>query len=105
MNKYVMVTAISTHRVKYCIPIDELKKMDPTRDISRIECELAEDSVALEEVKEFSQNHIGESIIESRIVDEKEMLRQFDEENENLINSWTKKQKIKSVRNWKSKWV
>ena len=58
-----MVTAISTHRVKYCIPIDELKKMDPTRNISRIECELAEDSVALEEVKEFSQNHIGESIM------------------------------------------
>lgn len=101
MSKYVIVTTISTTRIKYCIPVDEIRRVDPTCDIAGLECEWAEDSVDGEEVGDFSRKDLGESIIESQIVSEKEMLRQFDEDNEYYSASWSKKQKIKNVmRNW-----
>lgn len=99
MTKYVMVTTISTFRMRYCIPVDDLQNMNNTMSIEGHECQWAEDSVITGDVGEFSQEHVGEQIIESTVVDEEEMLRQFDADN-NYLTSWTRQQKIECVRKW-----
>lgn len=100
MTKYVIVTAISSYRIRYTIPVDELQKLNEDVPVDGHEIEWAEDSVTCQDVEEFSQLHIGESIIDSRIVDEQEMLRMFDADND-YLNSWTKERKIEYVKDWK----
>lgn len=62
MTKYVIVTAISSYRMRYCIPVDELQKLNPDVPIEGHEIEWADDCVTSEDVDEFSQMHIGEQI-------------------------------------------
>jgi hypothetical protein len=101
-KQYVLVTAISHFRMRYCIPVDELRKenLDATDDqfdpVTR-----AKDCVTMNEVDEFSQAHISEDIVDTRVVSEEEMLRQFDEDND-YLRSWTTDKKIEFVHRWKS---
>lgn len=99
-KKYVIVTAISSHRMRYCIPVDELQKLNTDVPVEGNEIEWAQDCVAMQEIKEFSQMHIGEQIIDGEIVSEEKMLEIFDRDND-YLNSWTKDYKVHWVRNWK----
>ena len=106
-ERYVLVTAISTHRMRYCVPMSELQKLNPEggdlfNDYQKA-ITWADDSVIMQEVKEFSQNHIGEQIIDSQVIDEEEMLRQFDKDND-YLKSWTIEKKIEWVNDWKEDW-
>jgi hypothetical protein len=87
--------------MRYCIPVDELKKLnqevDPT--VSDLH-EWARDCVTMEEAKEFSQHWLGETIIDSVLLNEDRMLEQFSEDN-GYLNSWSTDKKIEWVRNWK----
>ena len=100
MTKYVIVTAISSYRMRYCIPVDELQELNVEVPVEGHEIEWAEDCVTCGEVEEFSQKHIGEQIIDSEIVTEEEMLNKFDSDNDYLAG-WTTEKKIQHVRNWK----
>ena len=100
MTKYVIVTAISSHRIRYAIPVDELQKMNTEVPVEGHETEWAMDCVTCGEIKEFSQMHIGEQIIDAAIVDEDAMVKQFDADNDYLAG-WPKDRKIEYVRNWK----
>ena len=105
-ERYVVVTAISTHRMRYCVPVSELQKLntdvnimnDPAKQI-----EWAKDSVTMEEVKEFSQDWLGESIVDAFILDEERTLNLFDRDND-YLKEWTKEQKLKHIHNWKDDW-
>lgn len=101
MTEYVIVTAVSSHRMRYCIPVDELKKLnqevDPTVDDLH---EWARDCVTMEQVKEFSQHWLGETIIDSVLVNEDQMLEQFDDDND-YLQKWSRDYKIDWVRRWK----
>lgn len=103
MTKYVIVTAISQFRQRYAIPVDELKKLNlevqPTDEELH---EWAHDCVTCEDVKEFSQHHLGETIIDSVLIDEDQMLEQFDRDN-SYLRSWDREYKIEWVRDWKDK--
>lgn len=99
-EKYVIVTAVSTFRMRYCIPVSELQKMNP--DVPVEPERWAEDSVTMEEAEEFSQLHLGESIIDSMVVDEETMLSLFDKDN-GYLSGWSKEKKIDFVRDWKTK--
>lgn len=102
-ERYIVVTATSTHRMRYCIPVSELQKLntnvDITNDIPK-QIEWANDSVSSEEIKEFSQHFIGENIVDTFILDEERMLMMFDRDNDYLAD-WSKEQKIKYVHDWK----
>lgn len=102
MTKYVMVTAISSYRMRYCIPVDELQKLNTIVPVEGHECEWAEDCVTCEDAEEFSQEWLGETIIDSEIVSEEKMLEWFDRDND-YLSEWTHEQKINHVRNWKSR--
>ena len=101
MTKYVIVTAISSYRMRYCIPVDELQELNVEVPVEGREMEWAEDCVTCNEVEEFSQKHIGETIIDSEIVDEEQMLNKFDADND-YLKDWTREKKIQHVRNWKN---
>jgi len=98
-NKYVIVTTISSHRMRYTIPLDELQKLNPDQPVDP---SWALDCVTSEEVKEFSQRHVGEQIIDAQVLNEDEMLQFFDADNDYLA-SWPREQKIAFVYDWKEK--
>ena len=99
-EQYVIVTAISTHRIRYCIPVSELQAMNTKVPVDGHEIEWAEDCVTMNEADEFSQLHLGEMIVDSEIVTEEGMLAQFDKDND-YLRGWTTEQKIAFVNKWK----
>ena len=81
MPKYLVET-ISMHRIRYVV-----------------ECESAahaKDTVTMNEAEEFSQLHIDEMITSTRVIDDTEYLRVFDEDND-YLREWTEEQKFKCV--------
>lgn len=101
-KEYVIVTTVSHFRHKYCIPVDELRAQNPNATDEQFNAiEWAKDSVTVEEVQEFSQAHISEDIVDTRVVSEQEMLTEFDRDNDYLRN-WSEQQKIDFVHRWKS---
>ena len=100
-EKYVVVTATSTFRQRYCIPVSELQKMNTAVTLDAdMALEWACDSVTMEEVNEFSQKWLGETIIDSVLLDEKQTLELFNADN-NYLTTWTDAQKIEFLHNWK----
>ena len=91
-TQYVMVTTISSHRVRYAVPV---KNADDQT------VENVKNMVANEEVEEFSQLWLGEQIIDTQVVDEQRMLEMFDDENR-YLSSWSAEQKIDHV---KKSWI
>ena len=64
-----------------------------------VECESAEhakDIVTMKEVEEFSQLYLDETITSTRIIDDAEYLRMFDEDND-YLKAWPEEQKFKYV--------
>lgn len=93
MSKYVLVEAISQFRQRYVIEVpDDHAEVTETR----LGCSAktwAEDTVTMDEMKEFSQLWLGETITSSREVTKEELLTLCDEDN-NYTKSWTDEQKI-----------
>jgi hypothetical protein len=87
--------------MRYCIPVDELQELNVEVPVEGREIEWAEDCVTCDEVVEFSQKHVGETIIDSEILTEEQMLEKFDADND-YLKDWTREKKIEYVRNWKN---
>lgn len=100
MTNYVIVTAISTHRMRYVVPVDGLQQLNPDAPVEGHEAEWAKDCVVMQEVKEFSQEHLGEQIVDAAIVSEDKMLEQLTLDNP-YLTSWSRDYKIAWVRNWR----
>jgi hypothetical protein len=101
-KQYVLVTAISHFRMRYCIPVDKLRAENPDATDEQFNAvEWANECVTMQEVEEFSQAHISEDIVDTRLVSEEEMLQQFDSDND-YLHSWSRDKKIEWVNNWKS---
>lgn len=78
---WVLVETISTMRHRYMI---ETPEDHP---------EWAMDSVVMEDASEFSQKHIGELIMDYKILSEADVLSICDEDND-YCQSWSDKKKI-----------
>ena len=92
---YVVVTAISSYRMRYVMHRDDLQKLNPNDPVNAIEW--ANDTVTMDECEEFSQEHMGEYIVDTVEMDEEDMLELFDRDN-TYLGSWTKDQKVAMVR-------
>ncbi len=79
-TEWVMVETVSQFRMRYMVEVPKGKK------------EWALDTVTCQEAKEFSQEHIGESIVSHRVVSEEEGIKICDEDN-NYCAVWTEAQK------------
>ena len=92
---YVVVTAISSYRMRYVMHRDDLQKLNPLDPVDAIEW--ANDTVINDECEEFSQEHMGEYIADTVEMNEEDMLELFDRDN-SYLGSWTKDQKVAMVR-------
>jgi len=79
-TEWVLVETVSQFRMRYMVEVPAGKK------------EYALDTVTLNEAKEFSQEHLGETIVSHRVVSKKEALTICDEDN-HYCASWTKDKK------------
>ena len=93
---YVVVTAISSYRVRYVMHRDDLQKLNPDFQYDLL-LEWANDTVSSEECDEFSQKHMAETIVDTVVMTEDDMLDLFDKDND-YLSEWTKDQKIELVR-------
>jgi len=92
---YVVVTAISSHRGRYVMHRDDLQKLNPLDPVNAIEW--ANDAVNMNECEEFSQEYMGEYIVDTVEMNEEDMLELFDKDND-YLREWTKDQKVAMVR-------
>lgn len=86
-KELVLVECVSTFRMRYVVEVPKGKK------------EWALDTVVMNEAEEMSQEHLGEQIVSHRVIDEKEFLRVFDEDND-YLRSWTPEQKMRCIERW-----
>lgn len=89
-KEYAVVTTIQTFRHRYVVPMDKLQELNVNETVDP---KWALDSVTMEEVKEFSQLHLGEQIIDLNVASEDEILELFDKDNE-YLSSWSKDYKL-----------
>ena len=93
-EKYVVVTAISQFKIRYVVPMSELQKEN---ELAPVDPKWALDGVTCSDYEEFSQEHVGETILDWQVEDEEQILERFDRENDYLA-SWTKEQKLESIK-------
>jgi len=85
MSKLVLVDAISTFHVRYVV------------ETSDDEVDQAITAVKLGKVQdEFSQKHLGETVISQRVVSVDEYLELFDKDND-YLKDWTPDQKMRYI--------
>ena len=88
MSKYVMVDAISQFRMRYVVEVpDDVE--NPGED--KYPCtpeEYASDSVVCEDTREFSQEHLGETIVSTREVSLEEAIAQWRKDNGTTFDVW-----------------
>jgi hypothetical protein len=92
---YVVVTAISSYRMRYVMHRDDLQKLNPDLPVDSVEW--ANDTVTSEECDEFSQEYMGEYIVDTVEMNEDDMLDLFDKDKD-YLSEWTKDQKLELVR-------
>lgn len=94
-TQLVLVETISQFRIRYVVEVPI-----GVDDYGNDKQLWALDTVTCDEAEEFSQKHIGETILSHRVITKKEALRLCDEDNE-YANIWTKEHKIKTfVTKW-----
>lgn len=104
-DKYAVVTVVSSFKQRYVIPFSELQKTNEEVKLTdKLAIEWANDSVTCEEVKEFSQKWLGETIIDTHLVEEEEIMKIFKEDNKYLAegpDAWTDAKILDYCRRWK----
>jgi hypothetical protein len=83
-TEWVLVDAIGQFRMRYMVEVPVGK------------AEYALDTVTMNEAKEFSQVHLGETIVSHRVVTVDEALKVFDTDND-YLQSWDEELKIKTA--------
>jgi hypothetical protein len=81
----VLVECVSMFRMRYAI---ETPDDHP---------EWALDTVTLEEADDFSQEHLGETIVSHRVISREDLLALHDVDHDYLATAWTDEQKLQSV--------
>jgi hypothetical protein len=90
MSKFVLVDALSQYRMRYVVEVPD------DHNEREVPCDAktwAEDSVTMEQVVEFSQKWLGETIVSSRELSREEVLALCVEEND-YCKTWSDEKKM-----------
>jgi len=87
-TQLVLVECVSMFRMRYLVEVPV-----GTDNYGYDKKEWALDTVTMEEAKEFSQQHIGETIVSSRVISKEEALVLCDQDND-YAKSWPEEKKI-----------
>ena len=89
-TQWVLVEAISTFRERYMVEVPI-----GTDDYGKDKADWALDTVTMEEAQEFSQEHLGETIVSHRVVTKAEALVMCDKDND-YTKDWDEETKMKT---------
>ena len=87
-TQLVLVECVSMFRMRYLVEVPV-----GTDNYGYDKKEWALDTVTMEEAKEFSQQHIGETIVSNRVISKEEALTLCDQDND-YARSWPEEKKI-----------
>ena len=82
-KEWVLVECISTFRERYMVEVPKGK------------ADWALDTVTMNEAKEFSQKHLGETIVSHRVISEEDALELCDKDNE-YCKTWNNEKKMEA---------
>jgi len=103
-SDYVVVDTISVFKQRYIIPREEVERFNEevvcTEKLAKL---WAHESVECEEVKEFSQRWLGETVTNIDIVDTPKVLGLFKDDNEELSQEWSQAKQLDYINDWKDK--
>lgn len=95
---YIVVTTVQTFRHRYVMHKDDLRQLNTEATPNDLDlADWALDTVTCEECQEFSQEWMGEQIMDTYECDEDEILTFFDRDN-GFLKYWSKEKKIAWVR-------
>ncbi len=89
-TQWVLVEAVSMFRERYMVEVPI-----GTDNYGKDKTDWALDTVTMGEAKEFSQEHLGETIVSHRVVSKEKALKMCDKENK-YCKSWNDDLKIKT---------
>ena len=98
MSKYVMVDTVSMFRMRYVVEVPD--DCENPKEEGLYPCtpeEYAMDTVTCEDAKEFTQDHIGETIVSTREVTLEEALAQYRKDEPTLGLAWDDELIIKNA--------
>lgn len=89
-KRYAVATTIQTFKHRYVIPEDQLQEFNKD---APVQLDWLEDCITCEELYEFSQKHINESILETQWMSEEDVLALFSKELE-YLDDWSVEEKL-----------
>ena len=89
-TQWVLVETVSTFRERYMVEVPV-----GVDRYGKDKADWALDTVTMEEAKEFSQEHLGETIVSHRVVTKEEALAMCDKEND-YAKKWNDELKMKN---------
>ena len=96
MSKYVMVDTISQFRMRYVVEVpDDVENPSEGKYPCTPE-QYASDSVTCEDTREFSQEHLGETIVSTREVPLEEAIAQWRKDNGGAFDVWSDELVVKN---------
>jgi ribosomal protein S2 len=103
-SDYVVVDTVSMFKQRYIIPREEVQRWNEEVHCTDKLAKLwSQESVEAEEVKEFSQRWLGETVTNIDIVDTVKALKYFAEDNEELSQEWSQAKQLDYINDWKDK--
>jgi hypothetical protein len=100
---YVVTTVVSTHRMRYAIPISAMSEEGDMPLPTDQAINYIQDSVTMEEVEEFSQHWMGESIVDTFVLDKERVLNLYNRDNPHMVEIMTDQQILDHIADWKLK--
>lgn len=99
--KYVLVDCVSQFHMQYVVEVPEdveegMVFVDGTRSFPCTPEDYAMDSVTCEDVREFTQKHIGETIVDAREIKLNEAIALFRKKEPNFSDAWDDQTIIKN---------
>jgi hypothetical protein len=98
-TQWVLVETVQMFHHRYMVEVPV-----GTDKMGRDKSEWALDSVAMEDAKEFSQEHLGETIVSHRVIDEKDALALCDVDNAYCRGWSTEQKKDAFFTGWNESW-
>lgn len=103
-NDYVIVDTVSMFKQRYILPREEVQKFnEEVRLTDKLAKQWSQESVESEEVKEFSQRWLGETVTNIDFADTEKVLKLFKDDNEQLSEEWSQAKQLDYINDWKDK--
>jgi len=101
-SDYVVIDTVSMFKQRYIVPREEVQKWNEEIKLTdKLAKQWAQESVEAEEVKEFSQRWLGETVTNVDFADTQKVLNLFKEDNERLSEEWTQARQLDYINDWK----